>query len=213
MKGCAKVLRIAVKVLLTAVIGVLLLYNGYVLAARYVTGERMPAVFGFSFAVVVTGSMEPQISAGDFIVNKAKEGYEIGDVITFYDAQMGEYVTHRVILAEQGSYVTKGDANNAADSFSVPAEAVVGEVVAVWRGAGSVIGFFQSPLGLFLLVGGGILIWAGMNLISERPERRSEPKGPAKEEGKNEAGNKPVPGPGKEGSARRDRPDRGPDGE
>lgn len=178
--------------ILWVVLGGLILYNGYMLFARYALKQGMPQIMGFSFAVVVTGSMEPEISAGDFIVNQSADRYVVGDVITFYDAQMGEYVTHRVILAEDGRYLTKGDANNGADRFSVPSDAVVGKVVAVFRGVGGVVSFFQSPLGLFALIGGGILIWTAMRFVADRAERKvdstEDPEGLATEQGEKTAG-------------------------
>lgn len=53
---------------LTVLLALLLACNLYALAAAKLTGGRQPSLFGLSSAVVVSGSMEPALSAGDWIV-------------------------------------------------------------------------------------------------------------------------------------------------
>lgn len=164
---------IAVRALAFAAVALLLIYNIYVLVARYAFDIGIPTVFGYGCAAVETGSMEPEIAAGDFIVIRAEESYAAGDVITFYDSGRGEYVTHRIILVSESGYVTKGDANNAQDDFTVPQSAVVGRVVAVLRGFGAFIGFLQTPAGLFALVAFAAGVWGIFAVGSYLRRRRA----------------------------------------
>lgn len=87
--------------------------------------------------VVLSGSMEPTLSAGDvvFVYGADPASVEEGDVIT-YDRGAGRPVTHRVTAVTQTedgdlAFRTKGDANEDADSDPVPAAALLGRVPTV----------------------------------------------------------------------------------
>lgn len=155
------VVGIVVKVVLCAAAAILLVYNVYVMIAR-LAGNGMPKVFGTAFASVTTGSMSPEINAGDFIVVRGQDDYEEGDVITFFDERSGVYVTHRIAekRADGSGFVTKGDANSSPDPYIVASDDIVGEVVAVARGLGSFVTFVQSPVGTVTVVAVIALIWA-----------------------------------------------------
>lgn len=172
--------RIALRVVVIAAVVLLAVYNACMLIQRYAYGNDFPTVFGYGSAVVVSGSMEPEISVNDLVIVKAEDSYELNDVITFYDAASGTYITHRIILVEGEMYATKGDANSAADLFSVPQTAVVGKVVSVLRGAGKAVSFFQSPLGLLTVIGGGVVLWliadVVSNVLKDKQEKEDEQK-------------------------------------
>lgn len=180
MRTALRIVKIAVKALICLLAGILLVYNVYMLIARYALKQDMPTVFGCAFAVVASGSMEPYLSVNDMIVTRAQEGYAVGDVIMFYDAARGEYVTHRIIIASDGVYTTQGDANSSPDRTVVSDGAVVGKVVAVLAGAGTAVRFLQSPAGFFCVLGGGVVLWLVMDLLSglgkknERDDRNED---------------------------------------
>ena len=135
---------------ITAVLALLLAANVYVIAARAVTGEPQPTVFGFSAAVVVTGSMSPAIEPGDLVVCCRSEDYAVGDVITFRSG--ASLVTHRIVGDTPDGFTTKGDANNVADADPVPRGAVVGKVVFTVPKLGIFIEKLRTPLGMTVLV-------------------------------------------------------------
>lgn len=166
--GAAKALHItgiALKAIVTAIAALLLVYNVYVFVARLAFGVGIPTVFGFGFATVETGSMSPEIEAGDFIVIRASDSYEMNDVITFYDSSRSQYVTHRIIRVGESGYTTKGDANNTQDAFTVTDDVIVGKVVLVAGGLGAFIGFLQSPVGLLTAVGVCVLVWVAATYV------------------------------------------------
>lgn len=172
-KAC-KVLNIIFRSVLIVAAGILLAYNVYMLIARTWQGKQMPTVFGYAFATVASGSMADTILKDDLIVTKAQDSYAVGDIITFFDGTSGTYITHRIILVYGSDYKTKGDASDSPDDFSVPQAAVVGKVVGVWRGAGKVITFFQSPFGLLCIIGGGAVLWLISDLVSEGLRKKDE---------------------------------------
>ena len=90
-------------------------------------------IFGRSILRVVTGSMEPSLHVGDYIIIKKTdpETLENGDIISFYSEQSDIYgmlVTHRIVgRADDGRFITRGDANPVDDSITVDPEKIVGK--------------------------------------------------------------------------------------
>lgn len=145
----SKPLRV-LSAIVTVILALLLAANVYVIAARAVTGEPQPTVFGFSAAVVVTGSMSPAIEPGDLVVCRSSADYAVGDVITFRSG--ASLVTHRIVGSAENGYITQGDANNVADADPVPRSAVVGKVVFTVPKLGIFIEKLRTPLGMTVLV-------------------------------------------------------------
>lgn len=174
MRRAVRIVTIVVKGVLIAVVGVLAFYNLYMLIARYAFRNEMPTFFGLAFSVVATGSMEPEISAGDVIITCAQDSYAVGDVVTYRDEARGGYITHRIVRIGNEGYITKGDANNAEDSAPVAADSVVGKVVSVWAGFGAAVQFLQSPLGLFAVLAGGIVLWLITDLLTGTFRKKDE---------------------------------------
>ena len=164
---------------LVAICLALCAYIVYMLVAKYAFGNNMPTVFGYAGAQVVSGSMDDDsgdddIEINDFVIVRADNSYAIGDVITFYDSDFGGYITHRVIGTYDGGYITHGDANDD-NSLERPSyESVVGKVVFVIKGVGSVINFINSPAGLLVVIGAGVLIWFAADIISDLFNRQKD---------------------------------------
>lgn len=121
----------------------------YIVLSR-ATGEPLPRVFGWGQAVVVSGSMEPEIPVGSLLLIREQPSYAVGDIVTYLDSD-GNLVTHRLVSLADGMAVAKGDANNTEDT-PVPDSQILGRVRLVLPGVGSVIQWMQSPAGIFLLL-------------------------------------------------------------
>ena len=158
------------KIVLAVLAGFFLVYNVYMFAAR-LSGEPMPRFLRLASAVVVSGSMEPQIGVGDLIVTAARGEYETGDVITYIGPD-GVSTTHRVVAKEGARYVVQGDANGAPDPFRPAAEDIVGKVVLVLPGLGRAAAFLQTPFGIFLIAGAAAVLWLLIDLFVS-PRRRA----------------------------------------
>ena len=164
---------IALRVFLILVAVLLIVYIAYMLIARYALHIPTPTVFGLGGASVVSGSMEPEISVGDYVITLRQDSYAQGDVIMFY-TQDGVCTTHRIVELVDGSFRTKGDANNAADVLLVSADAVIGEVVAAVPGVGTVIGFLQTPAGLCIVLAVIAIAWFAWESISRARARAAD---------------------------------------
>ncbi len=152
LRNAGKILRIV----LLGVVGLVLVGNLYIAAAKNIFGQRNPTFFGFSTSVVLTGSMSGFLEPNDMIVTHKQSVYAVGDVITFESE--GSSVTHRIIAVDEEGYHTKGDANNIADRFPVMQESVTGKVVLVIPRVGAWIGFIRTPLGILCFLGLTVLI-------------------------------------------------------
>lgn len=142
----------------TAALILLLVLHFLSLAVQIAGGKDRPELLGWSQAIVLSGSMEPEFSAGDMIVIHREHDYQKGDIITY--AENGAAVTHRIVESTAEGYITQGDANNVPDQNPVAREQVYGKVVFVIPGAGNMVLFFRSTGGIAcLVVLAGLLIW------------------------------------------------------
>ena len=89
-------------------------------------GVHHPKIFGYGFGFVVSGSMEPNLPAGSFIIIH-EEDFKENDVIT-YNHYSGRSVTHRVIEVNGDTVKTQGDANNTSDPEFSSGD-VIGKVI------------------------------------------------------------------------------------
>ena len=125
----------------------------------------VPGLRGTTPMVVLSGSMEPALHVGGLVFVRPVDTSTLkpGDVITFSTPREGAagtgaaaITTHRVIAVHQGpsgaTFQTKGDANNVADPWTVPAQSVRGVQVfsLPWLGYLSV--FVRTRVGFALLV-------------------------------------------------------------
>lgn len=142
--------------LMTVVMLMVLLGNFYLLLAKSVFNDPAPTVFGYSYAVVISGSMQPAIQVNDLIVTHSRAEYDVGDVITYLSN--GDLVTHRIVNTENGRYTTRGDFNNAPDPNRVSHGEIVGKVVFVIPYVGLILSYLQTPLGMLVLVLFGLVL-------------------------------------------------------
>lgn len=115
------------------------------------------SVFGLRSFTVITGSMEPKIKVGSVVFTKSFEDYKIGNVITFNRGNLS--ITHRIAGLKNGGYVTKGDANEAADREIVYKSNVVGRDVFIVPFLGKFVAFLKTPPGFSLFIGVPIIIY------------------------------------------------------
>lgn len=121
----------AVQLAAAAVLTALTLLAVYIMACNM--RGQVAAVFGSSVLKVVTGSMEPSIHEGDYILVKKTDVSELkeGDIICFYSGDSAIYGmpnTHRIVrLLDDGSFITKGDANHTEDPVPVKADMIIGK--------------------------------------------------------------------------------------
>jgi signal peptidase len=152
---------------------------------------------GDRLLVVTSGSMEPEIKAGDAVVirpvtNAAQ--LRPGQVITFIPVGGSALVTHRIeslatvarrgaddtiVLDQYGEPIldafvkTKGDANEIVDPNLTPASQVRGIVREIRPGLGWFLWWAHSPFGRLVLFAPPLLMLLTAELLSRLPDGRA----------------------------------------
>lgn len=161
-KALAVLWRI-LQILILVIVGIVLLANLYRLAAREIFKVNASTVFGYSSAVVLTGSMSGTIEPDDLIITHKQSDYRVGDIVMYQTD--GTPVTHRIVSESDKGYRTKGDANNTDDGADIPKEDVVGKVVLVIPKIGAAIRLARTSIGMLSLFVAIILVTELPNLI------------------------------------------------
>lgn len=162
MKRLKRLSRI-LSLILVAVLILLLSINIYFIAAKAITGGKQPTLFGYSSAVVITGSMSGSIEVNDLVITHKEDNYLPGDIIMFHSGT--HVVTHRIVECVTEGFLTKGDANNATDQDIVVGEQIIGKVILVIPRLGVVQQFTSTPLGMLCIALLGFLLIAGPTLF------------------------------------------------
>ena len=148
-----KILKSIVIVFLVAV----LLFNLIIMIKAKLKPNSVPSIFGYKPFIVLSGSMESEISVGDLVFVKEvdTDTLNVNDVIAFRDSN-NLVTTHRIVKfvsTDNGTcYVTKGDNNNTTDDEIVCPKSVEGKYVSKISKVGNAILFIQKPLGFTIMM-------------------------------------------------------------
>ena len=151
----SKTTKLVLRMVLIIIISIVFGFSIYSWNAKSLRGDLLPMPFGIGMGVVMTGSMEPNITEEDLIIVKSADEYHIDEVIV-YQSQ-GKLIVHRIIEIDGDMIITKGDANNVSDE-AININQVKGKVTKVLVGFGSLIKFIKSPFGVVLILGVAILL-------------------------------------------------------
>ena len=149
-----KIIKLFLKIFKWFFIGVLaaaVLLNMINIFRSLILKEQMPLMFGYGNAVIITGSMEPEIMPGDIVIVHRQSDYEVNDVVTYRGNNTP--ITHRVIEKTPDGFITQGDANNTDDGL-IEQNRIIGKVVRIIPKVGNAIMFFQSAPGMLILLVG-----------------------------------------------------------
>jgi len=188
MKKGSKVIRTVftvIGIILCAILIPMLAIN-ITLIIKSTAAKEVPSIGGIVPQIVLTGSMSPEIEAGDLIFCKRADATDVakGDVISFYDpeSKSNAIVTHRVVSVNEDAHgkktwQTKGDANNAEDATPVPFD----NLVAVYRGvrlpgAGNIAMFMQTATGIICCVLIPLILLVGYDVIRRMLYERKSKK-------------------------------------
>ncbi len=151
MKKFKNIVRIMLISFAAIVIGLKL----YSWNAETLVGNAMPMPFGYGSAVVLSGSMEPELSVNDIIIVHEDDSYKIGDVVVYQKGS--ELIVHRIIDIKDDIITTKGDANNTADE-PISKKNIKGTVVLTIPFLGVIVNFLKSTIGVIILIIGAFLL-------------------------------------------------------
>lgn len=144
------IIRISVLVLLAVLIGVSI----YSMNASMLGGNSLPMPFGFGMTVVLSGSMEPELSVDDLLIVKPADSYEVGDVVVFQTQRTA--IVHRIVSINGDEIITRGDANTNDDDPITKAN-IKGKVVCAIPFVGVIISLIKTPVVTLVFI--GLAIW------------------------------------------------------
>ena len=165
-------------------------YLSFVVALTVIAA--LPLAFGFGGSVVQTGSMEPQINPGDLVLSTPlpqDEPIPLGGVVEFWAPAAGggaHRVTHRIVAPGRTpqEWITKGDANEDADSTVLTRDKITGQgrLLVRWVGLPSMwlAGHHYVPL-VSWLAGTGAAVWLAAWSWPRDAERRRPSTSPRRE--------------------------------
>lgn len=141
-------------------IGILIIILLLVMVIRSLVFKKKD-IFGYRIYLIMSGSMEEEISVEDAVLIKETNDIQKGDIIAF---QNGNSVTvHRIVnIKTEGNkklYQTKGDNNNIEDSNLVEQNQIKGKYVTKIAGLGKVAMFLKQNLIFVVLILGIIIIF------------------------------------------------------
>lgn len=173
------------------ILSIILLSNLIIIVKGALNPERPPSAFGVTSMIVLSGSMSgdapDHIEVGDLIITKSvdPETLKVGDVITYME-QGTTAVTHRIIgINDDGSFKTKGDANNAEDREPVLPERIVGKYIFRIPKLGDIAMFAQTPFGMMVFIGIPLLAYILLDMAVRLKQNKRKKK--ADEQTKEEA--------------------------
>lgn len=143
-RSVASKVEIALLVLVVFLLGVVL-YN------RFVVNDGDVKLFGYSQAVVISGSMIPAIDINDIVVYKdiPYEEYKVKDVVIYLRGE--KRICHRIIDIEGDQVITQGDANVIPDD-PVNKEQLQGKIVLTIPKIGVVTRWLLTPTGVVCMI-------------------------------------------------------------
>ena len=128
---------------------------------------------GYNLYLVRSGSMTPAINVGDLIITNPLNGLINGEVksgtIVTYEYKK-ENITHRVLSIDGNTLVTKGDATEDPDPWSVTLSDVRGVYLFKIPRVGFVTNFVQTKQGWFLtiIIPAALLVgWLAKDIVKE----------------------------------------------
>ena len=137
-----KILKMAVSVILIILACAVLYALAFTAVVKIKDPQGVAMPFGFGASFVLSGSMEPEISTDDLVLDKRADELHVGDVVLYNTGRSN--VLHRITKIDGDMITTQGDANNTEDkSFSK--SAVLGVYIGKIPSGGKIIRFVTNP--------------------------------------------------------------------
>lgn len=174
-EGKMQKIKKAISIIVILILLPILLMSIVILVDSYTHPNEVPSFLGWKPFIVLSGSMETQISAGDIVVVKVIDTNELkkGDIIAFKDGNI--VITHRIDevteIDGKKQYITKGDNNNTQDIGYVSPEQIEGVFKFKVSRLGNLAMFIQTPLGMIVCLSIPIIIIILLQTADSKKEK------------------------------------------
>ncbi len=158
------------RILISLILALLLGFAVYGWNASVIAGNKLPMPLGVGMAVVLSGSMEPELSVDDLVFIRKTSNFHEKQIVVYQEENI--LVVHRIAEIAGDEITTKGDAN---DSFDAPihADMIKGEVFFVIPYVGVIVEFLQKPISVLLMLGAafGLFVYS---VYTDKREKQAE---------------------------------------
>lgn len=137
-----KTLQIVVRCIIAVLLCAVLYTAVFFVAVKIQNPNAVPMPFGVGASLVLSGSMEPEISTDDLVFVKRADELHVGDVVLYNTG--GSNVLHRITKIDGDIITTQGDANNTEDK-PISASVVLGVYIGKVPSGGKIIRFVTNP--------------------------------------------------------------------
>ena len=164
-----KTLQIVVRCIIAVLLCAVLYTAVFFVAVKIQNPNAVPMPFGFGASLVLSGSMEPEISTDDLVFVKRADELHVGDVVLYNTGRSN--VLHRITKIDGDMITTQGDANNTEDK-PFPKSAVLGVYVGRIPSGGKIIRFVTNPpfvMAVVFLLMTAAVIWM---FVEDHRERK-----------------------------------------
>ena len=127
-----------------------------------------------TYVIVDGNSMEPKFRFGDLVLLRRQAAYQIGDAVTYQNAELGRFVFHRIVDIQANHFVLQGDHNTWLDGYHPNQNEIVGKLWVHIPMLGKTIQWAREPIHLAItcgLLGGSMAAGIILN-PSQRGKRR-----------------------------------------
>lgn len=113
-----------------------------------------------SYVIVDGNSMQPGFTFGDLVLVRRASDYGVGDAVVYRDANMDDFIFHRIVGMELDRFVLKGDNNSWLDSYRPTREEMIGKLWIFLPKLGKAVEWVRIPLHAAWIAGlmGGLLM-------------------------------------------------------
>ena len=132
-----------------------------------------------SYVMVNGSSMEPGFHKGDLAIVRQAAAYQVGDIVTYRNADMNADVIHRIIGIEGDHFLIQGDNNSWIDGYRPTQAEIVGKLWLHLPQLGKVVEWVRSPLNMALIAGllGGFFMLTMIPKKSGKKGKKVQPAG------------------------------------
>ena len=113
-----------------------------------------------SYVIVDGNSMETKFHRGDLVLLRKAASYQIGDAVTYQNAEMGRYVFHRIVHLKLDHFILQGDNNAWLDSYQPTQDEIIGKLWVYIPKMGKTIEWLRTPIHMAIalsLLGGSLM--------------------------------------------------------
>jgi signal peptidase I len=145
--------------------------NIYTLRIEDLTDTKMPFLGGYGASIILSDSMEPELSVNDIAIIKRTHDVSTGDVIVYQNGP--DLIIHRVVAKHNGKVWTKGDAVSRVDD-PVDISDVMGKMVFSVSTGGKLVSILKDPTVVVVLLLVAFILFEHSFYIEKKLEEKKD---------------------------------------